>query len=80
MTVWADVANENQMLEVIAQAEERFGEINGVIHAAVTITEALIQPQLSSFRLLLWYLQSFLPPDPFHPPVIHWTFLWILIE
>jgi len=32
--VEADVANENQMREITAQAETRFGGINGVIHAA----------------------------------------------
>ncbi len=30
----ADVADQEQMREVIAQAEERFGRINGVIHSA----------------------------------------------
>jgi acyl transferase domain-containing protein/acyl carrier protein len=30
----ADVANQERMHEVITQAEERFGDINGVIHAA----------------------------------------------
>jgi len=30
----ADVANQQQMQEVLTQAEERFGQLNGVIHAA----------------------------------------------
>ncbi len=36
--VWsADVADEAQMRKAIAQAEERFGKIHGVIHAAATL-------------------------------------------
>lgn len=34
LTLSADVANESQMHKVITQALQRFGEINGVIHAA----------------------------------------------
>ena len=39
----ADVANEDQMWRVIAQAEERFGGINGVIHVAGIAVQAPIQ-------------------------------------
>jgi acyl transferase domain-containing protein/acyl carrier protein len=39
----ADVADEDQMRRGIAQVEERFGRINGVIHAAGTFIEASIQ-------------------------------------
>ncbi|TBR57004.1 polyketide synthase [Westiellopsis prolifica IICB1] len=34
LTISADVANEQQMQKAIKLAEERFGEINGIIHAA----------------------------------------------
>ncbi|MEM6403913.1 MAG: SDR family NAD(P)-dependent oxidoreductase, partial [Cyanobacteria bacterium P01_D01_bin.116] len=34
LVVSADVANEEQMQNVIAQAQQQFGQINGVIHAA----------------------------------------------
>jgi acyl carrier protein len=36
----ADVADREQMQDVIAQAEERFGQINGVIHAAGVVDYA----------------------------------------
>ncbi|AKF96326.1 type I polyketide synthase [Brevibacillus laterosporus] len=34
LVISADVAHENQMRDVIAQAEDKFGSIHGVIHAA----------------------------------------------
>jgi len=40
----ADIANEKQMLEMIAQAEDRFGLINGVFHAAGIIGKEAFQP------------------------------------
>ncbi len=40
----ADVADEEQMREMIAQAEERFGLINGVVHAAGIIGKDAFQP------------------------------------
>ena len=43
LIISADVANEDQMQRGIAQAEERFGAINGVIHAAGIVGEASIQ-------------------------------------
>ncbi|MDV2992196.1 MAG: hypothetical protein N4J56_001850 [Chroococcidiopsis sp. SAG 2025] len=39
MVAAADVANINQMQAVIAQAESRFGRLNGVIHAAGVLGE-----------------------------------------
>lgn len=39
MVVSADIANQEQMQKVIAQAYERFGEIHGVIHAAGIVGE-----------------------------------------
>jgi acyl transferase domain-containing protein/acyl carrier protein len=39
----ADVASETQMREVISQTEERFGEINAVIHAAGMFVNVPIQ-------------------------------------
>ena len=39
----ADVANEDQMKGALAQVEERFGGINGVIHAAGIFHQASIQ-------------------------------------
>jgi len=45
MLAGADVANEDQMRSVISQAEARFGQINGVLHAAgVTIGPSLFTP------------------------------------
>ena len=38
----ADVANLEVMKQVIAQAQERFGQINGIIHAAGVLGEGLI--------------------------------------
>jgi acyl transferase domain-containing protein len=35
----ADVANQQQMQEAITQAEEQFGQLNGVIHAAGMVAE-----------------------------------------
>jgi NAD(P)-dependent dehydrogenase (short-subunit alcohol dehydrogenase family)/acyl carrier protein len=43
LVVSLDVANEGQMQRMIALTEERFGGINGVIHAAGTIVEAPIE-------------------------------------
>jgi acyl transferase domain-containing protein/acyl carrier protein len=43
LIISADVANEDQMQRGIAQAKERFGAINGVIHAAGIVGEASIQ-------------------------------------
>jgi acyl transferase domain-containing protein/acyl-CoA synthetase (AMP-forming)/AMP-acid ligase II/acyl carrier protein len=45
MTTRADVANQQQMQEVIEQAKEQFGLINGVIHAAGVPDGALIPRQ-----------------------------------
>jgi phthiocerol/phenolphthiocerol synthesis type-I polyketide synthase E len=41
--VAADVANEEQMKTVLAQARSRFGEINGVVHAAGVAGGGIIQ-------------------------------------
>ena len=41
--VTADVANEVQMQSAWRQAEERFGQINGVIHAAAFIGEEIVK-------------------------------------
>src|SRR5437762_13410729 len=43
MIASADVSNENHMRELIARAVERFGQINGVIHAAGIAGGGLIQ-------------------------------------
>lgn len=43
MVVRADVTDEEQMREVVAQATERFGAIHGVIHAAGVAGGGLIQ-------------------------------------
>ena len=43
LVVRLDVANEGQMQRMIALTEERFGGINGVIHAAGTIVESPIE-------------------------------------
>jgi hypothetical protein len=51
-----------------------------LVLGAKSDTGTVIEPQSSSFRLLLWYLQSFHPPDPFYPFVIHQMSHWILIE
>ncbi|MCK5522104.1 MAG: amino acid adenylation domain-containing protein [Thiomargarita sp.] len=45
MTTRADVANQQQMEEVIKQAKQQFGLINGVIHAAGVPDGALIPRQ-----------------------------------
>jgi acyl transferase domain-containing protein/acyl carrier protein len=43
LTMSADVGDENQMREVIVQGERRFGQINGVIHAAGVFIDTPIQ-------------------------------------
>ena len=40
----ADVGNEAQMRAVVSRAEERFGPLNGVIHAAGVLTEEAFKP------------------------------------
>jgi acyl transferase domain-containing protein len=40
----ADVGNEQQMRAVVQRAEARFGEINGVVHAAGVLTEEAFKP------------------------------------
>ncbi|HEY7219020.1 MAG TPA: SDR family NAD(P)-dependent oxidoreductase, partial [Candidatus Binatia bacterium] len=49
LTVAADVADEKQMAAAIARADQRFGGIHGVIHAAGTIAGVLI-PETSPER------------------------------
>ncbi|MBV9386564.1 MAG: SDR family NAD(P)-dependent oxidoreductase [Chroococcidiopsidaceae cyanobacterium CP_BM_ER_R8_30] len=44
LVISADVANPEQMLSAIAQAHERFGDINGVIHAAGIVEENAFSP------------------------------------
>jgi len=44
LIVSADVANYSQMQDAIAQAVKRFGQLNGVIHAATTVREKLFLP------------------------------------
>lgn len=40
----ADVTDEEQMQAVISKTQKQFGEINGVIHAAMTLEEAFLKP------------------------------------
>lgn len=42
MTASADVANREQMSAVVANAQERFGKIHGVLHAAGVIEDSVI--------------------------------------
>jgi len=43
LTISADVTDHNQMQEVVARVRQRFGELNGVIHAAGVIEDAPLQ-------------------------------------
>ncbi|HKV37024.1 MAG TPA: SDR family NAD(P)-dependent oxidoreductase [Pyrinomonadaceae bacterium] len=66
----ADVTNEEQMIGVVQQARERFGEINGVVHAAgvpgagmiqlktPAMAENVLAPKVAGTRVLDRVLQN----------------------
>jgi acyl transferase domain-containing protein/acyl carrier protein len=54
MVVAADVADREAMLEVLSQAEARFGTVNGVIHTAGTPGAGLISSQDRAFLAEAW--------------------------